>query len=87
LNARRIQGADLILLAIADLTQRKKAEEGEKLLLMELEHRVKNILQNVHALLRDARKRSKTVPDRAVQFYPMNVRDRAKRVLAGIEAA
>lgn len=24
---------------------------------------------------------------RAVQFYPMNVRDRAKRVLAGIEAA
>lgn len=63
LNARRIHRTDLTLLAIEDLTERKKLEEGEKLLLMELEHRVKNILQNVHALLRDARNRSKTVPE------------------------
>lgn len=63
LNARRIQRTGFILLAIADLTERKKAEESERLLLMELEHRVKNILQNVHALLRDARNRSRTVPE------------------------
>jgi two-component system, chemotaxis family, CheB/CheR fusion protein len=63
LHARRIQRTDLTLLAIDDLTERKKLEEGEKLLLMELEHRVKNILQNVHALLRDARNRSKTVSE------------------------
>jgi two-component system, chemotaxis family, CheB/CheR fusion protein len=63
LNARRVQRTDLTLLAIDDRTERKKLEEGEKLLLMELEHRVKNILQNVHALLRDARNRSKTVPE------------------------
>jgi len=50
LNARRIDHLQLILLAIADITERKRAEVERELLVGELNHRVKNLLAVVRAL-------------------------------------
>lgn len=50
LNARRLDHLDLILVAIRDVTERRRGEERQKALVGELQHRVKNILNNVRAL-------------------------------------
>jgi two-component system CheB/CheR fusion protein len=50
LNARRVEEAQLILLAIEDTTERKRGERERELLSRELSHRVKNILAVVQAL-------------------------------------
>ncbi|MGH6895388.1 MAG: chemotaxis protein CheB [Geminicoccaceae bacterium] len=50
LNARRIEAAQLILLAIEDITERKRSEDHKELLARELSHRVKNTLAVVQAL-------------------------------------
>jgi two-component system CheB/CheR fusion protein len=50
LNARPLDGAQLILLGMVDITERKRAEEHKDLLLSELSHRVKNTLAVVQAL-------------------------------------
>ncbi len=50
LNARRIDQLKLILLVMEDVTERKRADLQQNLLLGELQHRVKNLLMNVRAL-------------------------------------
>ena len=50
LNARQIDHVQLILLAIEDITERKRAGERERILIAELRHRVKNMLTIVQSL-------------------------------------
>ena len=50
LHARPLDGAELILLGMVDLTERKRVERERELLSRELSHRVKNILAVVQAL-------------------------------------
>ncbi len=50
LNARQIDHVQLILLAIEDITERKRVGERERILISELRHRVKNMLTIVQSL-------------------------------------
>jgi two-component system CheB/CheR fusion protein len=50
LHARPLDGAQLILLGMVDLTERRRGERERELLMRELSHRVKNILAVVQAL-------------------------------------
>jgi len=50
LHARPLDGAQLILLGMVDLTDRKRGEQERELLSRELSHRVKNILAVVQSL-------------------------------------
>ena len=50
LHARLLDGAQLILLGMVDLTERKRGERERELLARELNHRVKNTLAVVQAL-------------------------------------
>jgi two-component sensor histidine kinase/PAS domain-containing protein len=50
LNARRVDHLQLILLAIEDITERKRAEQEREMLVAELNHRVKNLFAVVRAL-------------------------------------
>jgi len=50
LHARPLDGAQLILLGMVDLTDRKRGEQERELLSRELSHRVRNILAVVQAL-------------------------------------
>ena len=50
LNARQLDHMPLILLAIFDVTERRHHEETQRLLVGELQHRVKNILAAVQAM-------------------------------------
>jgi two-component sensor histidine kinase/PAS domain-containing protein len=51
LNARRVDQLQLILLAIEDVTARRRAEQERELLVGELNHRVKNLFAVVRALI------------------------------------
>jgi two-component sensor histidine kinase/PAS domain-containing protein len=50
LNARRVDHLQLILLAIEDITERRRAEQEREMLVGELNHRVKNLIAVVRAL-------------------------------------
>jgi two-component system CheB/CheR fusion protein len=50
LNARQIDSVALILLAIEDITDRRRVEEERELLTRELSHRVKNVFAVIQAL-------------------------------------
>jgi two-component system, chemotaxis family, CheB/CheR fusion protein len=50
LQARRVSGADLILLSIEDITEQRHWEDHQKLLISELSHRVKNTLATVQSI-------------------------------------
>ena len=50
LNARKLDRAQLILLAIEDVSERRRGERERELLARELNHRVKNILAVVQSL-------------------------------------
>jgi two-component sensor histidine kinase/PAS domain-containing protein len=50
LNARRIDHMQLILLAIEDITDRKRTEKERELLTREMSHRVKNVFAVIQAL-------------------------------------
>ena len=52
LNGRRLDHVQLILLAIEDVTDRRRAERAQQALLDELQHRVKNLFANIKSLLR-----------------------------------
>ena len=54
LNARRVDHLQLILLAIEDITGRRRAEEEREILVGELNHRVKNLFAVVRALATQA---------------------------------
>jgi two-component sensor histidine kinase/PAS domain-containing protein len=58
LNARRLDHEHLILLAIRDVTEERRAETQREALTGELQHRVKNILNNVRALASQSRQSS-----------------------------
>ena len=67
LNARRlVRGGDredLILLAIEDITERKHAEAHQEMLVGEMNHRVKNVLATVQALMSQTARRSGSLDD------------------------
>ena len=48
---------------VLDITERKRDEERQRLLMAELDHRVKNILGNVSAIARLSRHRAQSVED------------------------
>jgi PAS domain S-box-containing protein len=48
---------------ILDITARKKTEERQRLLMEELDHRVKNILENINAIARLSSQRATSVSD------------------------
>jgi two-component system CheB/CheR fusion protein len=61
LNARRLDHVDLILLAIEDVTERRRAEEERELLARELSHRVKNTLAVVQSLAMQTDGRTRSI--------------------------
>jgi two-component system CheB/CheR fusion protein len=63
LNGRRLDAAQLILLAIEDVTDRKRSENEKDLPARELSHRVKNILAVVQALTMQADGRISSVDE------------------------
>jgi two-component sensor histidine kinase len=68
LNARRLDHANQILLAIRDVTEKLRFEAQERAKVGELQHRVKNILANVRALFALSRRHSLTVEDFVTSF-------------------
>jgi two-component sensor histidine kinase len=68
LNARRINHHRCILLAIQDITRSRRSEGEQKLLMGELQHRVKNILMNVRALANQTRRASRSLDDFSHSF-------------------
>src|SRR3546814_615487 len=63
LNGRRLDHLDLIVLAIEDITARRHSEQRQKVLMGELQHRVKNILMSVRALSQQTRLGSRDLQD------------------------
>ena len=63
LAARRVAGRDLIVLAIRDMTEQRQQEGRRQAAMGELQHRVKNILSNVHALASQTRRHSHGLDD------------------------
>ena len=67
LNARRLvrdgDREDLILLAIEDITERKHAAAHQEMLIGEMNHRVKNVLATVQALMSQTARRSGSLDD------------------------
>ena len=55
LGARRLDRENLILLAIRDVTEERRAAAERESLLRELQHRVRNILNNVQAIVTQMR--------------------------------
>jgi two-component system, chemotaxis family, CheB/CheR fusion protein len=51
LNARRVDRLQLILLAMQDITARRRAEQQREVLVAELNHRVKNLFAVIRALI------------------------------------
>jgi two-component sensor histidine kinase/PAS domain-containing protein len=68
LNARRIDHLELTLLAIQDITEEREADTHQRMLLGELQHRVKNMLLNVLALSRQTRAGSQTLDEFMIAF-------------------
>jgi two-component sensor histidine kinase/PAS domain-containing protein len=62
-NARRLDHEHLILLAIRDVTDERRARAQRETLMGELQHRVKNILNNVRALAAQTRQGSRTLDE------------------------
>ncbi|WP_428391395.1 chemotaxis protein CheB [Lichenicoccus sp.] len=72
LNARRLQRnghrEPLILLAMEDITERKRAAAHQEMLVGELNHRVKNVLATVQAIMSQTLRRSGSLDDFAAAF-------------------
>jgi PAS domain S-box-containing protein len=60
LNARRLDHVNQILLAIRDVTEQRQHEFRQRAFMGELQHRVKNILNNVRAMATQTRKHSRS---------------------------
>ncbi len=56
-------GRKLFTVILRDITERKKAEERQRLLTAELDHRVKNVLANVSAMARMSSRGARSVAD------------------------
>jgi two-component sensor histidine kinase/PAS domain-containing protein len=61
LNGRRLDHLNLIVLAIRDITDQSLAETRQKALMGELQHRVKNLLNNVRTLASQTRHSARTL--------------------------
>ncbi|MDN2564632.1 PAS domain-containing protein [Aquibium sp. A9E412] len=61
LNGRQLDHVQLILLAIEDVTERRRAERAQQALLDELQHRVKNLFANIRSMLRLTSKGAESV--------------------------
>jgi PAS domain S-box-containing protein len=68
LNGRRLDHLDLIILAIRDVTEERANQQRERALMGELQHRVKNVLSNVHALAMHTRRSSKDLDEFLATF-------------------
>jgi two-component system CheB/CheR fusion protein len=62
-NGRRLGHHDATVLAIRDITEGRRSESRQRLLMAELQHRVKNILGNVRALALQTRRGSRGLDD------------------------
>ena len=62
-NARRLNHMPLILLAIRDFTETRYWESRQKIMVGELQHRVKNILANVLAVVKLMRRQAITLDE------------------------
>ena len=67
-NACRLDHQNLILLAIRDVTEERRAKAQQEALMGELQHRIKNILNNVRALSAQTRQNSPTLDAFAEAF-------------------
>jgi two-component sensor histidine kinase/PAS domain-containing protein len=63
LNAARLDYEHLILLSIRDVTEQRRADAQRDALTGELQHRVKNILNNVRAIASQTRRGIRTLDD------------------------
>lgn len=63
LSAQRVGHLPRILLAMEDITERKEAERRQELLIDELNHRVKNVLSTVQAILTQTARRAGSAKD------------------------
>ncbi len=63
LNGRRLDHQNLVLLTIRDITEQRRAEMRQQALMGELQHRVKNILNNVQALALQTRRGNRTLDE------------------------
>lgn len=70
LNARKLDHLDLIILAIRDVTERRKHERRQRAFMGEMQHRVKNILSNVQSLANQTRMRSSDLDQFLARFLP-----------------
>ena len=84
LNARRLDHEHLILLAIRDVTDARRADAQREALMGELQHRVKNILNNVRAIVAQTRQSSSTL-EGFIEAFDTRLRAlaRAQDLLAG----
>jgi PAS domain S-box-containing protein len=81
LNARRVDHLQLILLAIEDITERRRAEQERDMLVGELNHRVKNLFAIVGALANQSDGARSTDEYRQVLLGRMNALARAHDLL------
>lgn len=63
LKGRRLDHLDLVLLAIRDVTDRRRLEAQQKTLVNELNHRVKNVLTSVSALVSRTLRESRSLEE------------------------
>lgn len=70
LNGRRLDHLNLIILAIRDVTERRSQERRQAAFMGELEHRVKNILNNVRSLANQTRRSSTDLDGFFGSFMP-----------------
>lgn len=63
LNGRALDHLPRILLAIRDETEKRRQESEQKVLVGELQHRVKNILANVHSIATATLRRSNSLAE------------------------
>ncbi len=68
INVRRLEEDFLLLVAIEDVTERKDAEANREFLLSELQHRIKNILAKVTAIVTLSQGGHTSVPEFAEEL-------------------
>jgi two-component sensor histidine kinase/PAS domain-containing protein len=68
LNGRRLDHMDLILLAIRDVTEQRRLEAQQQLLMGELHHRINNVLTNVQALASQTLRQYPSIEDFGAAF-------------------
>jgi PAS domain S-box-containing protein len=63
LNGRRLDNPPRILLAIRDVTEERRMEADQTVMIGELQHRVKNLLSNIQAIAHSTLRGSKTLEE------------------------